>query len=72
MSCVWEIFAKVCVRVITEIAAEVTLSLRTGDPGQDRAGVGGSLILGQSSFRVLNSLPFANSLYILTPIATRG
>lgn len=40
MSYVWEIFAKVCVCVITKIAAEVTLSLRIGDPGQDRSWLG--------------------------------
>lgn len=72
MSYVWEIFAKVCVCVITKIAAEVTLSLRIGDPGQDRVGVGGSLILGQSFFRALNSLPFPYCLYIFSLLVNRG
>ena len=43
MSCVWEIFAKVCICVITKIAAQVTLSLRFRDPGQERLGLWASL-----------------------------
>lgn len=75
MSCVWEIFAKVCICVITKIAAEVTLSLRFRDPGQYKVGSCGLPYLGSvflQSPEGRNRLPFLYYLYILPFLQTKA